>query len=94
MSEIHVRRHHKIGLKKARAAADRIAEEMNDVFDIVSEWHGNTLKFSRSGVHGELKVSKDEVSLNAKLGLLLSALKPRIEETIGRNFDKYFGGGH
>ncbi len=92
MSEIHLRRHHRIGLRKAKAAVDHIAEEMSDVFDIVSEWQGNTLKFSRSGVHGELKVTKDDVTLNARLGLLLSALKPRIEEQIAKNFDKYFGG--
>ncbi len=90
MADIHLRRAHKVGLKKARAAAQKVAEEMDDVFSMKSEWDGNTLRFSRSGVSGELRVAKDEVVLEAKLGLLLSALKPKIEEQINRNFDKYF----
>ncbi len=31
------------------------------------------------------------MTLDAKLGLLLSALKPKIEAQIEKNFDKYFG---
>lgn len=91
MSTIHLQRKHKVGLKKAKAAAQKIADEMNDVFDMASEWDGNTLHFSRTGVQGTLTVSRDAVKLQAKLGLLLAALKPRIEAQIEKNFDKYFG---
>ena len=55
-----------------------------------SEWEGNTLSFERSGVSGQLQVTKDSVTVDAKLGFLLSAFKPRIEEQINKNFDKYF----
>ncbi len=91
MSTIHLQRKHKVGLKKAKAAAQKIADEMNEVFDMSSEWEGNTLHFSRTGVQGSLTVSRDTVNLQAKLGLLLAALKPRIEAQIEKNFDKYFG---
>lgn len=91
MSTIHLQRKHKVGLKKAKAAAQKIADEMNDMFDMTSEWDGNTLHFSRTGVNGTLTVSRDGVDLKAKLGLLLAALKPRIEAQIEKNFDKYFG---
>ena len=91
MSEIHLHRAHRIGLRKAKASVQKIAEEMADVFDMQSEWEGNVLHFSRSGVSGSMSVTKDSVTLDAKLGFLLSALKPRIEAQIEKNFEKYFG---
>ena len=90
MATIEVKRAHTLGLKKARAAAQRVAEEMEREFGMSSEWDGNTLRFSRTGVSGELVVQKGHVELNANLGVLLSAFKGRIEETIHRNFDEYF----
>jgi putative polyhydroxyalkanoate system protein len=91
MAEIRMEREHSIGLKKAKAAAQKVADELADVFDMESEWEGNVLHFTRAGVSGQLAVTKDSVSLHAKLGLLLSALKPKIEHQIQKNFDKYFG---
>ena len=40
---------------------------------------------------GHLHVGKGEVRLDCKLGLLLSMLKPTIEDVVHRDFDKYFG---
>lgn len=90
MSEIHLHRKHKLGLKKAREAAQKVADELAESFDMESEWDGNELRFSRSGVSGCLTVSKDQVVLDAKLGFLLAAFKPRIEERLEKDFDRYF----
>jgi hypothetical protein len=49
------------------------------------------LRFQRTGVSGELVVQRAHVEVHAKLGFLLAAFKGRIEETIHRNFDEYFG---
>ncbi len=91
MSTISLKRKHRLGLKGAREAARKVAEELEEAFDMRSEWSGNTLNFARSGVNGHLVVTKDSVSLEARLGLLLSAFKPRIEEQVNQNFEKYFG---
>jgi putative polyhydroxyalkanoate system protein len=90
MADIELQRDHTLGLKKAKAAAQKVAKEMEENFDMTSEWEGNTLHFTRSGVSGELTVTKDSVEMNAKLGFLLSAFKPKIEAQIASNFDKYF----
>ena len=90
MSEIHLHRKHKLGLKKAREAAQKVADELSESFDMESEWDGNELRFSRSGVSGSLTVSKDQVVLDAKLGFLLAAFKPRIAERLEKDFDRYF----
>ena len=91
MSTIEFKREHALGLKKAKAAAQRVADEMEREFGMAYEWDGHVLRFSRTGVSGEMVVGKDHVELNAKLGFLLSAFKGRIEETLHRNFDEYFG---
>ena len=90
MADIALQRKHKLGLKKAKDAAQKVADELAEAFDMESEWEGNTLSFERSGVSGQLLVTKDSVSVDAKLGFLLSAFKPKIEEQINKNFDKYF----
>jgi putative polyhydroxyalkanoate system protein len=43
--------------------------------------------FTRSGVNGELKVTKDRFELDARLGFLLGAFKDRIEGEIVKNLD-------
>lgn len=91
MATISLNRKHRLGLKAAKEAARKVAGDLEQAFDMRSEWNGNTLHFARSGVNGQLVVTKDSVSLEAKLGLLLSAFKPRIEEQVHQNFDKYFG---
>jgi putative polyhydroxyalkanoate system protein len=91
MSTIELKRDHALGMKKARAAAQRVADEMEREFGMTSRWEGNVLHFERTGVHGQLVVEKAHVELHAKLGFLLAAFRGRIEDTIHRNFDEYFG---
>jgi len=91
MSTIELKRDHTLGLKKARVAAQRVADEMQRDFGMDCEWQGNVLKFTRTGVSGELVVGRGHVEVHAKLGFLLTAFKGRIEDQIHRNFDEYFG---
>ena len=91
MATIEFERTHSLGLKRARAAAQRVADEMAEEYGMSAEWEGNTLYFQRTGVSGEIVVGRDTIVFRAKLGFLLSALKPRIEETLHCNFDTYFG---
>jgi putative polyhydroxyalkanoate system protein len=90
MADISLQRKHKLGLKKAKEAAQKVADDLAESFDMESEWDGNTLIFERSGVNGQMVVTKDGIAVDAKLGFLLSAFKPKIEEHINQNFDKYF----
>jgi len=90
VADIKLKRKHSLGLKKAKVAAQKVADDLSAEYGMTSEWDGDLLRFHRSGVQGELKVSKDEVQLNAKLGLLLGAFKTKIEEHINNDFDRYF----
>jgi putative polyhydroxyalkanoate system protein len=91
MSHIDIRRKHGQSLKQARVAVDRTAAAIGSKFDIESEWSGNTLKFSRSGVSGKIHVNAHEVHVSADLGFLLGMLRPAIEREIEQQLDKQFG---
>lgn len=91
MSELVFKRKHKLGLKKAKAAAQQVADEMHREFDVQTSWEGHTLHFKRTGVEGRLVVTRDCVELEARLGFLLKAFRPRIEASIHNNFERYFG---
>ena len=91
MADLHITRPHSLGLAEARKLALRwaqIAEEQL-AMEYVYE-PGKTVdhvSFKRPGAHGQLKVTKDQFVLDAKLGLLLGAFKHRIETEIVRNLD-------
>lgn len=91
MSDIVVRRTHKMTIKKARAAAEDIAAKLDEEFDLDYECDGDVLAFRRPGVTGHLAVAKREVEISVRLGFLLLPLRGRIESEIHAFFDEHFG---
>jgi hypothetical protein len=91
MADIHIVRAHSMPLKKAREAANGFADQLAEKFDLESEWDGDTLHFSRAGVSGTLALHKQEIVINARLGLLLSAFKSTFETHINDNLEQVFG---
>ena len=91
MSDIWIRRKHgKKTPDEARAAAEHLACELQDEFDLEFAWHGDVMTFRRSGVDGELGFDGDDVVLCIRLGFFLSALKPSIEREVHKYFDENF----
>ncbi len=91
MSDILIRRSHTLNAKAARQAAEKIARQLDEEFDLAYEWDDNVMHFKRSGVSGELVVEKKEVHIRVRLGFLLLAIRPRVEAEIHRFFDENFG---
>ncbi len=89
MSEINLGKKHKLGLTKAKAKVNKLAKQLEADYDLQSEWDGDTLVFERAGLSGQLEVTKDNVQLNMKLGFLMAAFKPKIEEQLKTNLDKW-----
>ncbi len=90
MSEIRICRQHGKTLPEARQAAEHLASELRADLDMTYAWNGDVLNFKRSGVSGELSVDDREVAISIKLGLLLTAFKPVIEQEIHKFFDENF----
>jgi putative polyhydroxyalkanoate system protein len=89
MSEINISKSHKLGTTKARAKVTKLAKQLEADYDLRSQWEGDTLVFDRAGLSGQLQVAKDQVHLTVKLGFLMAAFKPKIEEQLKANLDKF-----
>lgn len=92
MPDIHIEREHSLGLARARELAFKWAEAAEDKLDMECTYEeGKTsdlVSFTRPGVNGELRVTRDRFELHARLGLLLGAFRERIETEITSNLDK------
>ncbi len=88
MADISMKRTHQLGLKGARAAADKMAEKLGEKFDLTGDWKGNTLSFSRPGVNGTLAVSETDMQLEVTLGFMLKMMKGPIEKAVHEQLDK------
>lgn len=91
MPEIHIKREHALGLAGARKLAFQWAEAAERKLDMECTYEegktSDVVSFTRSGVNGELKVTKDSFELDARLGFLLGAFRDRIETEIVKNLD-------
>ena len=92
MADIHIHRHHALGLVKARkiawAWAEQVETEFAMVCTVVEGDEGDTVEFQRSGVSGTLAVTATDFEMHAKLGFLLGAFSHKIEAEITKNLDQ------
>ncbi len=92
MADIHITRHHHLGLAQARKLAFRWAEVAEEKLDMECTYEegktADVVGFKRPGASGELRVTKDQFVLDARLGLLLGVFKDRIETEIVKNLDQ------
>jgi putative polyhydroxyalkanoate system protein len=91
MAAIDITRAHDKSIADAKQAIDKVARSLADKFDVDHEWQGNVLVFERSGVNGEIAVSKGKVRVQAELGFLLGALRGTIEREIEKYLDRELG---
>jgi len=67
-----------------------LADQLQKEFQLDSQWQGNTLNFTRSGVKGKLDVTDKDVTVDISLGFMLKAFKGKIQAEIDKNIDKMF----
>lgn len=90
MPSIDITQPHSKSKKDARASVDRVAEKIGERFQVDCGWSGDTMKFTRSGVTGEITLGAKDVRVVVNLGFLLSALKGPIESEIHRVLEREF----
>ena len=95
MPDIHISRQHTLGLPQARKLAFKWAETAEEKLDMECTYEegktADVVSFTRAGVNGQLKVTKDAFVLDAKLGMLLGMFRERIESEIVKNLDLLLG---
>ncbi|MGE5770048.1 MAG: polyhydroxyalkanoic acid system family protein [Betaproteobacteria bacterium] len=91
MSEILIIPKHKLSAKKARAAAEHVAADLQKEFNLDYEWdEDGVLNFERSGLYGNLVLTKGEVRVHVTLGFLLRPFRTSLEREIHDYFDQRF----
>ena len=58
-----IRREHSLGSEEARRRVDKIAADLGSRLNLSSEWHGDALQVTGSGVDGTIAVSEDAVEV-------------------------------
>ncbi|MEA3275895.1 MAG: polyhydroxyalkanoic acid system family protein [Pseudomonadota bacterium] len=91
MSKIHIRRDHQLGLTDAKSQVESLAESLKKELHADYRWKGDQLLFQRSGASGTINVGDDFIDLDIKLGMLLSPMKGRIEDSIRSKLDSMLG---
>jgi len=89
MSDIHILRAHHMTLAAAKKAVQQVADDLAQEHDLESEWKGNTLHFSRSGVDGTIRVAASEIEIDVRLGFLLRAFRSSFERHIVTHLDEH-----
>lgn len=92
MADIKMIKFHALPLAKAKQLVQKAADNLGEEYDLTSEWHGDTLRFHRSGVEGQMKVTDSEIHLDVTLGFLLKPFKAKFVEHIEHNFDRLLAG--
>ncbi|MGH1409984.1 MAG: polyhydroxyalkanoic acid system family protein [Aeromonas sp.] len=85
LSTIQISRQHPLGLTAARLAAEAIAEDMSESYQLDCEWadeEETELRFRGSGVHGTLTLDDETLKLEVHLGLMLLPVRSALEQEI------------
>ena len=90
MADIDITQAHRLSHKKAMVAAQKMADELAQEYELECVWEENVLRFERSGVQGILEVREKEAQIQIKLGFLFSVFAAKIEEKVAAGMEKIF----
>jgi len=79
MADIRITQPHSLPPATARAAAQKVADQLAMEYGLASKWMGDALHFRRDGVSGKLSVLESKATLEVSLGFLFKAFAPTIE---------------
>ena len=82
---------HSMPTEDAQQAADELAGDLGEKFEIDYGWDGDHIHFERPGLNGTITVRENEIRIKATLGLMLILLKPVIEDEITQYLENHFG---
>jgi len=90
MPAIDIHALHSMSRKDAQDAADHLARDLANKFDIEYGWDKDTIRFERSGVSGTIRVDGEQIHIVAQLGFMLSLFKDTLESEIRRQLQEHF----
>ena len=91
MADIEITQPHSMTPDAARIAAQQVADKMAADFGMECKWDGQVLRFERTGVDGTLVVGERDARLEIRLGLMMKAFAPMVQEKLARKMQRVFG---
>ena len=90
MADITIVQTHALSMEDARAAAQKVADQMQADYEMRWEWQDDVLAFQRTGFSGTLALADGEATLKISLGIMLRGFSKKIEEQVTKNMAKVF----
>lgn len=91
MATISIDRTHNLPHSSARDLAERLARDLEKRYSLAWSWEGDAIHFERPGVSGRMHIGAMNITLDIKLGLLLTPLRSTIEKEINAQLDALTG---
>jgi putative polyhydroxyalkanoate system protein len=91
LATIQVHRKHQLDLPDIRSKAESLANSLADKFGGKFHWQDDQLFYLRSGVDACISCGSDDISVEIKLGMMMSAIRGTIETEVNNSLDKYLG---
>lgn len=86
---MRIRRSHEFGIEEARRRIDEVAADLEQRFSLTTQWQGDNLAISGTGIKGQVTVTDQTVELNLKLGFALAIMEGPIRSAIEQNLDDH-----
>ena len=90
MADITIVQDHAMAMEEARAAAQKVADQMIVDYEMVAEWQDDVLSLKRTGFSGTLALTPGRAELEISLGIMLKGFSRKIEEQVTKNMAKVF----
>jgi putative polyhydroxyalkanoate system protein len=91
MNSIEIIHTHSYDQKSACEIAENMLEDIANDYGLEIETSGDGfIKFSGSGINGNVEINHEEIKFSATLGFLMIAMKPVISNAIQAKLDEKF----
>ncbi len=74
---------------EVRAAAEGLAQELEQAHGVKSRWEGDKVKIKGAGVDGEMSFHDGMIDVSVKMGMLASMFEPVLKQEVRRYLDEH-----
>ncbi|MCY1056285.1 MULTISPECIES: polyhydroxyalkanoic acid system family protein [Nannocystis] len=93
MPKINLSRNHSLEPAVIKDRISKLGDKLQEKYQAKTSWADDrTLNVKGTGVEGKLVISANKVDVNLDLGFMLTPLKGKIEETLGKELEKLTAG--
>ena len=89
MATIQIHRKHQLELPDIRVKAENLADSLVTKFGGQYHWQDDSLFYKRSGVDACISCTSNDVGVEIKLGMMMSAIRGAIETEVNSSLDKH-----